>query len=113
MVRHLHDWAGELKLTPEEWLQAIQFLTNVGQTCTPQRQEFILLSDTLGLSALVNIMASRSTESTTPSLLGPFFRENAPELKLGDTIPPHDNGEAIVMPARVHAPAANPTPAPP
>src|SRR5258708_12017298 len=101
MVRHLHDWAGELKLTPEEWLQAIQFLTNVGQTCTPQRQEFILLSDTLGLSALVNIMASRSTESTTPSLLGPFFRETAPELKPGDTIAPHDKGEAIVMAGRV------------
>ena len=101
LVRHLHACARELKLTPEEWLAAIQFLTNVGQTCTPQRQEFILLSDTLGLSALVNIMASKSTESTTPSLLGPFFRENAPVLKLGDTIAPHDKGEAIVMAGRV------------
>src|SRR5260221_10379190 len=101
LVRHLHAGARELKLTPEEWLAAIQFLTTVGQTCTPQRQEFILLSDTLGLSALVNIMASRSTESTTPSLLGPFFRENAPELKLGDTIAPHDKGEPIVMAGRV------------
>ena len=101
VVRHLHACARELKLTPDEWLKAIQFMTDVGQTCTPQRQEFILLSDTLGLSALVNIMAGRPGETTTPSLLGPFFRENAPELKLGDTIAPHDKGEAIVLAGRV------------
>ena len=108
VVRHLHACARELNLTPEEWLQAIQFLTNVGQTCTPQRQEFILLSDTLGLSALVNIMAGHSKDSTTPSLLGPFFRENAPELKLGDTIAPHDKGEAIVMAGKVQDSAGKP-----
>jgi protocatechuate 3,4-dioxygenase beta subunit len=108
VVRHLHACARELKLTPAEWLQAIQFLTNVGQTCTPQRQEFILLSDTLGLSALVNIMAGHSKDSTTPSLLGPFFRENAPELKLGDTIAPHDKGEAIELNGRVQDSAGKP-----
>src|SRR6516225_813539 len=55
-VKHLHAFAREVKLTPAEWLKGIEFLTKVGQTCTPARQEFILLSDTLGLSALVNIM---------------------------------------------------------
>jgi hydroxyquinol 1,2-dioxygenase len=108
LVRHLHACARELKLTPEEWLKAIQFLTAVGQTCTPQRQEFILLSDTLGLSALVNILASHPDESTTPSLLGPFFRENAPELKLGDTIAPHDKGEPIMMAGRVQDASGKP-----
>jgi protocatechuate 3,4-dioxygenase beta subunit len=101
VVRHLHDCVRELKLTPEEWLGAIKFLTDVGQTCTPQRQEFILLSDTLGVSALVNILNNQNTDSTTSSLLGPFFRENAPELKPGDTIAPRDQGEAIVMTGRV------------
>ena len=56
LVRHLHDFAREVSLTPEEWLTAIGFLTKVGQTCTPARQEFVLLSDVLGLSALVNLL---------------------------------------------------------
>jgi len=108
VVRHLHDCVRELKLTPEEWLAAIRFLTDVGQTCTPQRQEFILLSDTLGVSALVNILNNQNTDSTTSSLLGPFFRENAPELKTGDSIAPHDKGEAIVMTGRVCEKAGKP-----
>ncbi|MBN8909823.1 MAG: hydroxyquinol 1,2-dioxygenase, partial [Rhodospirillales bacterium] len=49
-VRHLHAFAREVDLTPEEWLTGISFLTKVGQACTPIRQEFILLSDILGLS---------------------------------------------------------------
>jgi protocatechuate 3,4-dioxygenase beta subunit len=108
VVRHLHDCARELKLTPDEWLKAIEFLTAVGHTCTPQRQEFILLSDTLGLSALVNILASQPGQTTTPSLLGPFFRENAPELKLGDTIAPHDQGEPIVLNGRIQEASGKP-----
>ena len=57
LVRHLHDFARDVELTPDEWIKAIGFLTKVGQTCTPARQEFILLSDVLGLSALVNLHA--------------------------------------------------------
>ena len=53
LVTHLHDFVREVKLTESEWLAAIQFLTDVGQTCTDKRQEFILLSDTLGVSVLV------------------------------------------------------------
>src|ERR1700722_16826660 len=60
LVRHLHDFAREVKLTPQEWLDAIGFLTKTGQTCTPARQEFILLSDVLGLSALVNLMHDKT-----------------------------------------------------
>jgi hydroxyquinol 1,2-dioxygenase len=101
VVRHLHACARELKLTPEEWLAAIRFLTEVGQTCTPNRQEFILLSDTLGVSALVNILNSQAADATVSSLLGPFFRENAPELALGATIAPHDKGEQVVLSGRV------------
>jgi protocatechuate 3,4-dioxygenase beta subunit len=87
-VRHLHDFAREVDLTPEEWLAGISFLTAVGQTCTQYRQEFILLSDTLGLSALVNYMHDgRMIEpGTQSSLLGPFYRQDAPHFNLGDCI---------------------------
>jgi hydroxyquinol 1,2-dioxygenase len=87
-VRHMHAFAREVSLTPAEWLAAIRFLTEVGHACTPVRQEFILLSDVLGLSALVNILHDRNAEGpgTQSSLLGPFFREGAPELAPGDSI---------------------------
>ena len=54
-VRHLHAFAREVNLTPAEWIKGIEFMTKVGQACTPARQEFILLSDTMGLSALVKV----------------------------------------------------------
>lgn len=87
-VKHLHAFAREVNLTPAEWLKGIEFMTAVGKMCTPERQEFILLSDTLGLSALVNGLHDRSAleEATHTSLLGPFFRENAPRLEAGAQI---------------------------
>jgi catechol 1,2-dioxygenase/hydroxyquinol 1,2-dioxygenase len=87
-VRHLHAFAREVNLTPAEWIKGIEFMTKVGQMCTPARQEFILLSDTVGLSALVNIMHDKTKmeEATSASLLGPFFRENTPRLESGAQI---------------------------
>src|SRR5690349_6090061 len=87
-VRHLHAFAREVRLTPAEWLGGIQFLTAVGQACTPFRQEFILLADVLGVSALVNAMHDKKARElgTQSSLLGPFYREGAPELPLGASI---------------------------
>jgi hydroxyquinol 1,2-dioxygenase len=88
LTRHLHNFAREVDLTPDEWLDGIKFLTAVGQKCTAYRQEFILLSDTLGLSSLVNALHDRrATEAgTKSSLVGPFYRQDSPTLKLGDTI---------------------------
>ena len=88
LVRHLHTFAREVDLTPEEWLDGIKFLTAVGQKCTEFRQEFILLSDTLGLSALVNTMHDRRAleDATKSSLLGPFYRNDSPTLPLGASI---------------------------
>ena len=88
LVKHLHAFAREIDLTPEEWIEGIKFLTAVGQTCTPYRQEFILLSDTLGLSSLVNALHDkRATEAgTKTSLLGPFYRQDSPQRKLGESI---------------------------
>ena len=87
-VKHLHAFAREVNLTPAEWLKAVEFFTKVGQTCTPDRQEFILLSDTVGLSALVHFMHDKTAleDATHSSLLGPFFRENAPRFNAGDQI---------------------------
>src|SRR5258706_1822757 len=74
LTQHLHDFAREVKLTPNEWLEAIQFLTAAGHITDEKRQEFILLSDTLGLSAMVDLIANRdgSSSATESSLLGPF-----------------------------------------
>ena len=81
-VKHLHAFARETNLTPAEWIKGIEFMTAVGRMCTPERQEFILLSDTVGLSALVNLLHDRRAieEGTDTSLLGPFYRENTPKL---------------------------------
>jgi hydroxyquinol 1,2-dioxygenase len=102
-VRHMHAFAREVSLTPAEWLAAIRFLTEVGHACTPVRQEFILLSDVLGLSALVNILHDRNAEGpgTQSSLLGPFFREGAPELAPGDSIIGAHTAPEIVLYGRV------------
>src|SRR6201997_3564653 len=90
-VRHLHDFAREVNLTPGEWIKGIEFMTLVGKTCTPARQEFILLSDTLGLSALVNGLHDKTAleEGTHTSLLGPFYREASPKLAPGSQIARH------------------------
>jgi len=103
LVRHLHDLAREVKLTPQEWLSAIAFLTRTGQACTPSRQEFILLSDVLGLSALVNLVHDGSgvEQKTESSLLGPFYRQNAPAMGLGDTIAKKAGGAELLVYGRV------------
>jgi hydroxyquinol 1,2-dioxygenase len=87
-VRHLHAFAKEVNLTPAEWIKGIAFMTGVGKMCTPERQEFILLSDTLGLSALVNGLhdSTAMEEGTHTSLLGPFYREASPNLPAGSQI---------------------------
>lgn len=102
-VRHLHAFAREVQLTPAEWLAGIQFLTAVGQMCTPFRQEFILLADVLGVSALVNAMHDKKARElgSQSSLLGPFYREGAPELPLGASIVAKPSIEEIVLYGRV------------
>ncbi|HYI84451.1 MAG TPA: dioxygenase [Acetobacteraceae bacterium] len=113
-VRRLHDFAREVELTPEEWLAGIAFLTAVGHACTPIRQEFILLSDVLGLSRLVNVMhdaEGREREGTETSLLGPFFREKAPEFAPGESIAVHDKaGTEIVIFGQILDAAGRPVP---
>jgi Catechol dioxygenase N terminus len=83
-ARHLHAFAVEVGLTREEWLRGIQFLTAIGHATTESRQEFILLSDTMGLSSLVEtLIGAGGTEHT---VLGPFSVPGSPVRELGASI---------------------------
>lgn len=110
LITHLHDFAREVKLTPDEWMQGINFLTEVGHITDDKRQEFILLSDTLGLSALVDLLANRgrSKAATESSLLGPFFRDGAPEMAAGANIARGIEGEPLMVHGRVSSTGGNP-----
>ena len=81
LVRHLHDFVREVELTEDEWLAGIRFLTATGQACDDKRQEFILLSDTLGVSMLVDAVNHRfPAGATQTTVVGPFFVDGAPEV---------------------------------
>jgi hydroxyquinol 1,2-dioxygenase len=103
LIRHLHEFAREVKLAPAEWMKGIEFLTDVGHITNDKRQEFILLSDTLGLSALVDLLANhdKSPKTTESSLLGPFFREGAPEIAAGESIARGIEGAPLMVHGRV------------
>ncbi|MEY2790941.1 MAG: hypothetical protein RL295_1105 [Pseudomonadota bacterium] len=87
LVQHLHDFARETRLTEEEWFEGIKFLTRAGHMTDDKRQEFILLSDTLGLSMLTVAMNNaKPAGCTEATVVGPFHVENAPHYKLGDDV---------------------------
>jgi hydroxyquinol 1,2-dioxygenase len=111
-VRHLHAFARDVNLTPAEWLTGIAVLTEVGKACTDIRQEFILLSDVLGLSAMVNALHDKKAKElgTQSSLLGPFFREGAAELPLGACIVANHTAPEIVLYGKVTDNDGNPLP---
>src|SRR5262245_2576634 len=103
LVRHLHEFAREVDLTADEWLEGVRFLPPVGQKCTEHRQEFILLSDTLGMSTLVNALHDRRSAAagTKTSLLGPFYRKDAPSMALGASIVSKKDAKEICIYGRV------------
>jgi hydroxyquinol 1,2-dioxygenase len=102
LVTHLHDFVREVKLTESEWLSAVQFLTDVGKTCTDKRQEVILLSDTLGVSVLVITLNHPAEQGSVEStVLGPFYWEGAPELPRGSNLAEGVKGEPTFYSGRV------------
>ncbi|UHL66417.1 intradiol ring-cleavage dioxygenase [Paralcaligenes sp. KSB-10] len=102
LVRHLHSFAREVQLTEPEWMAAIRFLTEVGHSCSDSRQEFILLSDTLGLSTLVTAQNHRKPAGCTEAtVFGPFHVEGAPHYALGDDIGNGMKGEPCFVSGRV------------
>lgn len=110
-IKHLHAFIRDVEPTEDEWLTGIQFLTDIGHLCNENRQEFILLSDILGVTALKDAINNRSTERVTEaSLLGPFYREGAPEVPLMHNIAEGLPGEPIVVYGKVAASDGRPIP---
>jgi hydroxyquinol 1,2-dioxygenase len=102
LITHLHDFVRDVQLTEEEWIGAIQFLTAVGKTCTDKRQEFILLSDTLGISVLVITINHPADQGSAEStVLGPFYWEGAPDLPRGSNLAEGVKGEPTFYSGRV------------
>jgi hydroxyquinol 1,2-dioxygenase len=109
LVRHMHDFAREVKLTEAEWMAGIEFLTATGQKCDGKRQEFILLSDTLGLSTLnVALNHAKGSQATEATVFGPFHVPGAPEFELGDDISGGAAGEPLFVQATVRGPKGEP-----
>jgi catechol 1,2-dioxygenase len=93
LVRHLHAFAGEVGLTEREWMAGIRFLTEAGHITDDQRQEFILLSDTLGLSMFVDAINHEQSGATTEStVLGPFWAAGSPLREYGQSIAERGDG---------------------
>ncbi|MGV1792347.1 intradiol ring-cleavage dioxygenase [Rhizobium sp. A37_96] len=102
VTRKLHEAVKELEPTQDEWMEAILFLTRTGHTCTDWRQEFILLSDVLGVSMLVDAINNRKPSGASEStVLGPFHVADAPELPMGANICLDQKGEDMVISGRI------------
>ncbi|GHO96458.1 6-chlorohydroxyquinol-1,2-dioxygenase [Reticulibacter mediterranei] len=102
LVRHVHAFAEEVELTEEEWFKGIDFLTRTGHITDDKRQEFVLLSDILGVSMLViGLNQKKSALATASTVFGPFFVENSPHFENGDDIANGASGEPCFMYGRV------------
>lgn len=111
LIKHLHAFVREVELTEKEWFTGIQFLTATGQKCDDKRQEYILLSDTLGVSMLVDAINHRKPSGATEStVLGPFYVEGAPEKPLGANIAEGVAGEPTYFSGRVRSSDGRPIP---
>jgi catechol 1,2-dioxygenase len=87
LIGHLHAFVKEVNLTESEWFRAIEILTEAGRLCSDKRQEFILFSDTLGVSMVVDLLNHRKPDGATEStVFGPFHRQGAPEMPPGGNI---------------------------
>ncbi|NKC11696.1 MAG: 6-chlorohydroxyquinol-1,2-dioxygenase [Gammaproteobacteria bacterium] len=111
IIRHLHAAVKEIEPTHEEWFKAIRFLTATGHKCDDWRQEYILLSDVLGVSMLVDAINSRRpTGSTENTVLGPFHIQGAPEYEMGANICLDGKGEPMLVHGRITDVGGQPLP---
>lgn len=109
LVKHLHAFAKEVHLTQAEWDYGIDFLTKTGQICSAERQEFILLSDTLGFSMLVDAINNRRPAGATENtVFGPFHVDGVPVREMGANICLDGKGESCLFEGRVVDLAGNP-----
>jgi hydroxyquinol 1,2-dioxygenase len=111
LVRHLHAFISEVELTEDEWFAAIDFLTRTGHITTDQRQEWVLLSDVLGVSMLVIGLNNRKPpEATESTVFGPFFVEGSPHVELGGDMARGASGDPCYMAGRILAVDGTPIP---
>ena len=110
LIRHLHAFVREVRPTQQEWEAGIEFLTKTGHMCDGKRQEFILVSDTLGVSMLVDFLNyGKHAGATESTVTGPFFVQGAPEIPLGGTIAgPNTPGEPALVSGSVKTSAGKP-----
>ncbi len=109
LARHIHDFAREVNLTHDEWRVGIDFLTRAGEITSPERQEFVLLSDVMGLSSLVDMLHS-TPEATSSSVLGPFHVSNPPPLAVGGDMKRDYEGETVLVEGTVRDTEGNAIP---
>jgi hydroxyquinol 1,2-dioxygenase len=111
LIQHLHAFVRDVNLTEAEWMAGIQFLTAVGQRCDDKRQEFILLSDTLGATTMKDLINNRKPPGVTEyTILGPFYRPDAPQLPPSASIADGLPGEPVILKGRVLSPEGHPIP---
>jgi hydroxyquinol 1,2-dioxygenase len=109
LVQHLHDFVRDVELTSAEWARAIEFLTHTGRICSETRQEFILLSDTLGVSMLVDAINHRMPEGATETtVLGPFYVNDPPEMAHGADLSADVPGEPLFIEGQVKSARGQP-----
>lgn len=109
LIEHLHDFTREHNVTHAEWMRALSFLYDCGQISTPERHEFILLSDVLGWSALVDMINTKGG-ATEGSNLGPFYLDDAPAKPLGADIAEGRDGACVLVHGKVTDSLRNPLP---
>ena len=109
LIEHLHDYTREHQLTHEEWMRLLIFLYDCGKISTPERQEFILLSDVLGFSALVDMINTKGG-ATEGSNLGPFYLDDAPRKALGADLSDGRDGVCVLVHGKVTDTLHNPLP---
>lgn len=97
LIRHLHAFVKDVQLTQDEWEAAIEYLYDTGQITGPTRNEFILTSDTLGISSLVDIINSNPDGGTEASVLGPFYIEGSKMVEIGTNLIGDSEGEPTVV----------------
>lgn len=107
LVHHLHDFAREVDLTHEEWRKGLDILTKAGEISSPERNEFVLLSDVLGLSSLVDMINSPN-DGTPSSVLGPFHILGAPDLPVGGDLKKDNDGDTVIVAGVIQTPDGSP-----
>jgi len=107
LAKHLHAFTKETRLTHKEWEKGLDILRQAGRISTPERDEFVLLSDVLGLSSLVDMLNS-SEKGTSSSVLGPFHISNPPAMDMGSDLKGNYDGELVLVSGRVLDTSGNP-----